>query len=82
MTKVKNTMKEKSHTVPIMAKSLSLMLTIKDNPIKETWIKFSCLHRLLIADTSLNFRVPAGTVYNTAKTVVPVYAKGTGGTVP
>jgi hypothetical protein len=36
MTKVKNTMKEKSHTVPIMAKSLSLMLTIKDNPIKET----------------------------------------------
>lgn len=36
MTKVENTMMEKSHTVPVMAKSLSLMLTIKDNPLKET----------------------------------------------
>jgi hypothetical protein len=34
--KVKNSMEEKSHTVPMIAESLSLMLTIKDNPLKET----------------------------------------------
>jgi hypothetical protein len=36
MTKVINNMMEKSHTVPMMAKSLRLMLNVKDNPSKET----------------------------------------------